>query len=57
MITKVKVAVALSQKEIDFINVLMGKHETSFSGALRMIIEDFISQEKQRAIVNKGFKK
>jgi VIT1/CCC1 family predicted Fe2+/Mn2+ transporter len=57
MITKVKVAVALTQEEIDYINTIMEKWQTSFSGALRMIIEDFISQEKQRNIVNKGFKK
>jgi hypothetical protein len=54
MITKIKVAVALTQKEIDYINTLMEKYQASFSGALRMIIEDFISAEKMRDRVNRG---
>ncbi|MFA5306530.1 MAG: hypothetical protein WC365_03710 [Candidatus Babeliales bacterium] len=53
MITKIKVAIAITEEEQSFIEKMADKYKTSFSGALRMIIEDFISQEKQRAIVNK----
>jgi VIT1/CCC1 family predicted Fe2+/Mn2+ transporter len=56
METKVKLAVSLTQREIDFVNILMEKHQTSFSGALRMIIEDFISTEQQRERINKSRK-
>lgn len=45
--------VRVTPEEQSFIEKMADKYKTSFSGALRMIIEDFISQEKQRAIINK----
>lgn len=45
--------VRVTPEEQSFIEKMADKYKTSFSGALRMIIEDFISQEQQRNITNK----
>jgi VIT1/CCC1 family predicted Fe2+/Mn2+ transporter len=54
MITKNKVSVALTESEHQLLKDMADKFKTSVSGALRMIIEDFISAEKMRDRVNKN---
>jgi hypothetical protein len=51
-----RVTVNLEQHEMKFLTEEAAAKNISVSAALRLIIEDFMSQAQQRATFNKGFK-
>lgn len=55
--SRIKYIRVTKEQEDELEKVKERYHQESIAQTIRMIIEDFISQEKQRNIVNKGFKK